>query len=199
MRRAASVKILLPPDIAMKGVVFNLLEAVVIRTHGEDAWDALLEEAALDGTYTSLGSYPDDHMYKLVGAAAKALNMSPGEVLRWFGRQSMPILAERYPVFFKAHTSTRPFVLSINEIIHPEVRKVYPGADVPVFDFRALDDGALLMGYQSARKLCSLAQGFVEGAADHYHEPVRFEHLHCMHRGDPKCVFHIYFGQAGTQ
>src|SRR5262249_32320754 len=130
----------------MKGVVFNLLEEVVIRAHGEDTWDALLENAGLEGSYTSLGSYPDDHMMKLVGAAAGALKMNPGEVLRWFGREAMPVLAERYPAFFRGHTSTRPFVLSVNDIIHPEVRKVYPGADVPVFDFRDLDDGALLMG-----------------------------------------------------
>jgi predicted hydrocarbon binding protein len=183
----------------MKGVVFNLLEEVVIRRHGEDTWDALLEEAGLNGSYTSLGSYPDEHMFKLVGAASKALKTDPGEVLRWFGREAMPVLAERYPAFFKAHTSTRPFILSVNDIIHPEVRKVYPGADVPVFDFRHLEDGALLMGYQSARKLCMLAQGFVEGAAAHYHEPVKFEHVHCMHKGDPKCVFRISFGPNGTR
>ena len=183
----------------MKGVVFNLLEEVVIRAHGEDTWDDLLESAGLGGSYTSLGSYPDEHMSKLVGAAAKALKIEPGDVLRWFGREAMPVLAERYPVFFKAHTSTRPFVLSVNDIIHPEVRKVYPGADVPVFDFRDLDDGALLMGYQSARKLCMLAQGFVEGAAAHYHEPLEFEHVNCMHKGDPKCVFRISFGQSGAR
>jgi Haem-NO-binding len=125
------------------------------------------------------------------------LNMDAREALRWFGRESMPVLAERYPAFFNAHTSTRPFVVSVNDIIHPEVRKIYPGADVPVFDFRNLDDGGLLMGYQSARKLCSLAQGFVEGAAAHYREPVRFEHVSCMHKGDPKCVFRISFGHNG--
>jgi Haem-NO-binding len=74
----------------MKGVVFNLLQEVVIRAHGADTWDALLEAAALEGSYTSLGSYPDDHMIKLVGAASKALKVEPGEVLRWFGREAMP-------------------------------------------------------------------------------------------------------------
>jgi Haem-NO-binding len=114
-------------------------------------------------------------------------------VLRWFGREAMPILAERYPAFFNAHASTRPFILSVNDIIHPEVRKVYPGADVPIFDFRDAPDGALLMGYQSARKLCALAQGFVEGAAAHYGEILNFEHLSCMYSGDPKCVFRVSF------
>jgi hypothetical protein len=182
----------------MKGVVFNLLEEVVIRSHGEDTWDALLDAAGLEGSYTSLGSYPDEHMQKLVAAAAKALARTPAEVLGWFGREAMPVLASRYPVFFDVHSSALPFILSINEIIHPEVRKVYPGADVPVFDFRHAADGTLLMGYQSARRLCMLAQGFIEGAAAHYGETVNFEHLNCMHKGDPKCLFRISFSGDGA-
>lgn len=177
----------------MKGVVFNLLEEVVIAEHGEDAWDDLLDAAGMGGSYTSLGSYADEDMYKLVGAAARHLGISPMEVLRWFGQKSMPLLAQRYPAFFQAQPSTRPFLISLNSIIHPEVRKIYPGADVPVFDFEDAPDGALLMGYHSARRLCALAQGFAEGAAEHYGEPMRFEHLKCMHHGDAKCLFKISF------
>lgn len=177
----------------MKGVVFNLLEEVVIRRHGEDTWDALLDAAGVSGAYTSLGNYPDEDLQKLVLAASKAQAISPAEVLRWFGQEAMPILADRYRAFFSAHTSTRSFVLSVNDIIHPEVRKVYPGADVPVFDFRDAPDGALLVGYKSARKLCALAQGFIEGAATYYGETVSFEHPECMHNGDPKCMFRVAF------
>src|SRR5713226_246431 len=152
----------------MKGLVFNLLEEVVVRQHGEDTWDSLLDAAGLGGSYTSLGSYPDQDMQKLVVAASDALATTPSEVLRWFGRMAIPVLEERYSHFFSQHTSTRPFILSVNNIIHPEVRKIYPGAEVPTFDFRDTPDGRLLIGYESARKLCALAQGFVEGAAAHY-------------------------------
>lgn len=180
----------------MKGIVFNLLEEVVTREHGAGTWDALLDAAELDGAYTSLGSYPDEDAGKLVAAASTALGIAPGEVLRWFGRNAMPILASRYPPFFTTHKTVRPFLLSLNSIIHPEVRKIYPGADVPVFDFDDAPDGALLMGYASARKLCALAQGFVEGAAGHFGESIVFEHVRCMHKGDPKCLFRIAFSDA---
>ncbi len=177
----------------MKGIVFNLLEEVVVWRHGEEAWDALLVRTDLAGAYTSLGSYADDDIYKLVGAAAKMLNMPAWDVLRWFGREAMPSLAARYPGYFNAHSTTRPFVLSVNHIIHPEVRKVYPGADVPTFGFRDEPDGSLLMTYRSARRLCALAQGFVEGAADHFDELVSVDHLQCMHQGDPSCLCRITF------
>jgi hypothetical protein len=41
----------------MKGVVFNLLEAVIRREYGEDTWEALLEAADADGAYSSLGNF----------------------------------------------------------------------------------------------------------------------------------------------
>lgn len=177
----------------MKGIVFNLLEEVVTQHHGAHTWDALLDAAGLDGAYSSLGSYPDQHVVKLVEHAAAMLELPASAVLRWFGRHAIPLLAVRYPAFFAAHDSTRPFLLSLNHIIHPEVRKVYPGADVPEFRFEDCDDGALRMSYFSQRRLCHLAHGFAEGAADHFAETLAFEHLRCMHLGDPHCVFELRF------
>jgi hypothetical protein len=128
-----------------------------------------------------------------VSAAATALNLPPAHILRWFGRQAIPILADRYSGFFTPHRSTRPFLLSLNSIIHPEVHKLYPGADCPVFQFRDAEDGTLMIGYHSPRRLCALAHGFIDGAADHYAETADLHHLSCMHEGDSECLLRISF------
>lgn len=175
----------------MKGIVFNVLEEVVTAHHGEATWDKLLDAAGSNGVYTSLASYPDEQMMNLVQAASDALGLPPGEVVRWFGRQAIPRFAERYPAFFTAYPSTRPFVLALNSVIHPEVRRIYTGAQCPHFGFRTDDDGALLIGYHSPRKLCAIAHGFIEGVADHYHEQVEVEHLKCMHQGDAHCLMRM--------
>lgn len=175
----------------MKGIVFNVLQEVVVANYGEAVWDDLLDAAGSNGVYTSLGSYPDDQMMRLVQAASDALAIPPAEVVRWFGRQAIPRFAERYPVFFTAYASTRPFVLALNTIIHPEVRRLYTGAQCPEFDFRDAEDGALLIGYDSPRRLCALAHGFIEGVADHYHEQAEVDHLACMHRGDERCLMRM--------
>lgn len=180
----------------MKGIVFNVLEQVVVANYGESVWDDLLDAAGSDGVYTSLGSYPDEQMTNLVQAAANALGMPAADVVRWFGRQAMPRFAERYPEFFVAYQSTRPFVLALNTIIHPEVRKLYTGAMCPHFDFRDGDHGALMIGYHSPRKLCALAHGFIEGAADYYHEHAEVEHLQCMIRGDERCLMRMSVRRA---
>lgn len=175
----------------MKGVVFNLLEQVVVREYGENVWEDLLDATGLSGTYTSLGSYPDQEMLSLVGAASTALKLQPNEVLRWFGRRAMPLLAGHYPAFFTPHQDTLSFVMSVNAIIHPEVRKLYAGAGCPHFHFEKDANGGLLMGYNSERRLCALAHGFIEGAGDHYAQTMTVEHPRCMHQGDESCQLRI--------
>lgn len=177
----------------MKGIIFNLLEDAVTQEHSEETWEDLLDAAGLDGAYTSLGSYPDDQLIALVNAAAAALGQSSAAILRWFGIRSIPLLAEKYPGFFDKHPTTRPFLLTINAIIHPEVRKLYPGAQVPDFHLDASSNEVLVMGYDSSRKLCALAEGFIEGAAMHYREVARIHHSICMHRGDPSCRLELSF------
>lgn len=171
----------------MKGIIFNLLEEAVTAHHGADLWDDILDQAGVTGAYTSLGSYPDDEMTALVKTAAMTLGSSPETVLRWFGRSAMPILATRYGVFFEQHATARSFIMSVNDIIHPEVRKLYSGAGCPHFHFQANESGWLVIGYRSPRQLCQLAHGFIEGASDHYGQSAELEHLACTRNGDALC------------
>jgi hypothetical protein len=177
----------------MKGIVFDLLERATIDAHGENAWDDLLEAADLDGSYTSLGSYPDAQFVRLVDAAAERFGMPQQEVIRWLGRTSIPHLADSYPGFFEPHRTTRDFVLTLNQIIHPEVRKLYPGALVPDFAMSTMPDGSLVMGYGSPRRMCAFAEGLIEGAAAHYGEHVTITQPRCMHRGDETCELDVVF------
>jgi hypothetical protein len=108
--------------------------------------------------------------------------------VRWFGRAAVPLLAEAHPQFFAPFSSTTPFLLTINDVIHAEVRKLYPDADVPEFEFGTASEGRLALAYQSPRRLCALAEGFIDGAADHFGEQVSIEQSACMLRGDERCV-----------
>ncbi len=180
----------------VKGIVFNLLGDLVRREFGDDVWDDLIDAAGANGAYTSLGSYPDAEMMRLVAAASTALDRPAADILRWFGRGAMPMLAQKYPGFFHRTGSTRRFLLTLNDIIHPEVRKLYPGADVPTFYFRPSTGDAIVMEYRSARTLCALAEGFVFGAADYFDEDVTISQSTCMHRGDECCTFELAFAAA---
>lgn len=176
----------------MKGIVFNVFEDVVTREHGEAAWDDLLDQAGVTGGYTAIGSYPDAELVSLLQGLPDAGSRTPSASLRAFGTAAMGRLTELYPAFFAPHRTTTPFLLTLNEIIHPAVRCLYPGADVPVFDFTLTpgtdpDGSRLVVGYRSARRLCHLAEGFIQGAAAHFGEVVAVRQATCMHDGAEQC------------
>lgn len=180
----------------MKGVIFNLLESVVTDAHGEQAWEALLDDAGLEGTYTAVGSYPDADLFALVAAGARRFETSEPELVRWFGRSAIPLLAERYPAFFEAHHSVRTFLPTLNDVIHAEVRKLYPEAEVPTFEFVAGSGDSVRMAYRSPRRLCALAEGFIEGAGDHFGEVVTVRQSECMLEGADRCLLVVAVGDG---
>jgi hypothetical protein len=180
----------------MKGIIFNLAEEVVVNEHGDGVWDAVLEGAGVSGSYTSLGSYPDADMMTIVASAARLLDTEQGAVLRHVAQGAIPLLAERYPHFFTPHRDAQSFLLTLNDMIHPEVRKLYPGADVPNFTYHVHGENAVTLAYESGRRLCALAEGFVAGAAAHYGQQVEIEQHACMLLGDPTCLLHCEFSSA---
>jgi hypothetical protein len=173
----------------MKGVVFNLLEQVVTDDLGADAWDDVLEAAGSDGAYTAVGTYEHDDFVRLIGATATKMDKTVDHVVRWFGRKAVPLLFDLYPAFFEPHTSTDAFLRTLNDVIHPEVRKLFPGAYAPEFEFAERTNGSIALGYISYRDMCSFAEGLIEGAADHYGQSVEVSQEECTRRGNDKCVF----------
>jgi hypothetical protein len=180
----------------LKGIVFNLLEQVVTDEYGAPAWDSVLSAAGLDGGYSAVGSYDDGELGRIVSAASTALETDPDVLVRWFGGRALPLLHTRYPQFFAAHTNARSFILTLNDVIHPEVRKLFPGADAPEFIFDTTDPRVLVLSYVSSRGLCSFAEGLIDGAAAQFGERADIEQRECTKRGDARCVFACTFGPA---
>lgn len=176
----------------MKGIIFNLVEDAVCAQHGEAVWDQLLTDAGLDGGYTSIGDYPDADLFALVGAASNALGVPPDDVVRSLGHAAALGLADLYPQFWQPHSRTSDFIVTLNEVIHPEVRKIHRNAEPPEFAFAPID-GGLRVEYRSQRGLCALADGMIGGAARHYGERATVEHDSCTHLGDAVCVMTCRF------
>ncbi|MBX7433099.1 heme NO-binding domain-containing protein [Mycobacterium sp. Y57] len=174
----------------MKGVLFNAVEEAVTREWGEEMWDDLLVSSGLEGAYTVLGNYPDAELVALADSAADRLNTSVDDVLRTLGRLTFKPLMTRYTSSVEVPTSLREFLPNVNDVIHPQVLKLYPGASVPRFALRENGDD-LELDYLSVRRMCTLAEGLVLGAADHYGENVVVDQPCCKHRGDSRCTIRI--------
>lgn len=180
----------------MKGVIFNVLEEVVSDECGAATWDSLIEAAGIEGAYTSLGSYPDADLFKLVKAASDALGVAPDDLMRWFGRRAVRRLADRAPEFGEGHESAKSFLMSVEQVIHVEVTKLYPDAHVPTFQYEDPGPGRLTMYYSSPRRLCALVAGMIEGAAEMFGETATIAHGPCQREGEQRCTFECAFKPA---
>lgn len=180
---------------SLRGIIFNLAEEIVRTHYGDDTWDDILQAAELEGAYSSLGIYADDELTRILTAAAERLDLPTDTVTRWLGRQALPLFAARFPEYFPIQSDTRSVILSLNKIIHPEVRKLSSASDLPTFDFDFEGD-TLIVKYRSPRKLCGFAMGLIEGTADHYGENLEMTEHECLRRGDSACRFFLRFDRT---
>ncbi len=175
----------------MKGVIFTYLADMVEEHFGLDAWDAILQHAGLDGLYVSSESYDDDQLFRLVQAAHEATGIPSNDLIRTFGKYSFAKFQQSHPDFCKPQYTLKEFLLSVDKVIHVEVKKLHPDAMLPSFEYEDEADNELTMIYSSPRKLCMLAEGLITGAAQFYKTEYVLKHDKCMHNGDKHCKLHL--------
>ena len=175
----------------MKGVIFNLVEDVVRREHGDGFWDDVIDDSGVSGAYTSLGTYSDSELETLAVTVGERIDAQPDAVVRHVGHEGIAMLAERYPEFFTPHVDARSFLLSLNTVVHPEVRRLFPGAMVPEFAHRFPSPDVVELVYAGQRGRCDLAEGLIAGAGDYYDERLEVTQPRCMRRGDDVCVLRV--------
>ena len=159
----------------MQGVVFNIIEEVVLTLHGEEMWDEIIDASGVDGVYSSTGNYDDAEVFAIVGAASEALSVPVEDLLLLVGRHAFDGLIRRYPQMIGSEDNTVDFLQRVEDFIHPEVKKLYPNAVLPKFDFEDLPDGRTRMIYTSPRDLHFLAEGMIMGAGEHFGEEIVIE------------------------
>jgi hypothetical protein len=171
----------------MKGIVFNVLEEMVIEQCGMLAWNEILETQKVEGIYTAGESYPDEELFGLVGCISAKTDIPVEILVGAFGERLFKGLAERNPMFIEAEDTLKGFLKSVHDVIHIEVRKLYENPNLPDFEYEEGADNTLLMRYRSPRKLCILAEGLIRGASYHYNTTIEIEHPVCMHKGSDHC------------
>lgn len=67
------------------------------------------------------------------------------------------------------------FLSGIEDIIHAEVLKLYPDAELPRFIVEHHDAQRLVLLYQSPRHFEDLAEGLMHGCVAHFGEPIHIE------------------------
>ena len=180
----------------MKGIIFNQLENMVTETLGLEAWDTLLNETALstkDGLFVGPNTYPDEDLFALVATASRVTGTPAADLVRTFGRYLFPRLVASHPMFIKPDMTAKSFLLSVDRVIHVEVRKLDANAGLPTISYENPAPNQLIMLYRSPRALCALAEGLIEGVGAHFDEPIETRQLECTHLGAPLCRIECTF------
>lgn len=158
----------------MKGVVFTELLEMVEKVFGEEVADRIIDESDLPsgGSYTSIGTYDHHEILALVTKLSEITGHAIPDLVHAFGKHLFGRFKDGYPVFFEGVDTAFQFLRNIENYIHVEVRKLYPDAELPTFEYGAPSSDVLVMTYRSTRPFGALATGLVEGCIEHYGEKI---------------------------
>lgn len=169
-RLMMSRRLLRQVGVSMKGVVFTEFLEMVEGRYSVDMVDDILDDANLTsgGTYTAVGTYDHREMVSLVLALSKRTDVPAPDLLRAFGEHLFGRFVANYPGFFAKTSDAFTFLAGLDEIIHAEVRKLYPDAELPRFDVESRDEHRLVLLYTSTRHFEDLAEGLLRGCVAHF-------------------------------
>jgi len=158
----------------MKGIVFIQFTNMVNEVWGEDMVEDLIEQANLEseGVYTGVGTYCFREMVSLINVLSKISGTPPTDLQKTFGVYLFKQLALKYPLFLEGKKDLFSFLAAIENTIHVEVKKLYPEAELPSFEYAHPADNVLEMTYRSQRPFADLAEGLLRGAIVHFGEGV---------------------------
>jgi hypothetical protein len=180
----------------MKGVVFNLLEAFIAEGWGQETFEEIFSSCPLHdpGPHIGPGTYADADFMSIVGATVKRLGVPMPDAVRAFGKFCFPKLAAKATLFTEGHTHPKTFLLTVQNVIHVEVRKLMKGTVLPDFQYEDTGPDRLRMIYTSKRQLCWFAEGLIDGAGDYFGVQAHQHQSECTHEGGERCVFELRFG-----
>ena len=158
----------------IKGVVFTEFLELVEEKFSPDMVDTIIDASDLpsQGAYTSLGTYDHNEMVQLVTHLSKETNIPVPDLIRTFGEYLFTRFSDQYPQFFEGISHAFEFLKNLEGYIHVEVRKLYPDAELPKFEYEAPEPNCLVMIYSSNRPFGDLAEGLIRGCIKHFVKPI---------------------------
>lgn len=177
----------------MKGAIFIALNDMIEQQHGIQVWKALVQTVnpPSQGIYTATEDYHEREMADLIIATSRQINVPINDVQRTFGAFLFNELNRKHPVFTQMNNTFFRFLMSINEDAHKEINKLYDEPSLSHIECKQKTHDTLQMLYRSPRKMCYLAEGLIQGAANHYQQDIQIAHKTCMHFGADHCLLDI--------
>lgn len=182
----------------MKGVILVVWEKYLNDRFGSHFIDAYRNQIgeAKDQLPITGRTYPDELLVKGLRAANQLTSQSEDRLMFEYGHYFMLNgLVEYLCGYLLAQAWNGADLLLLMRGAHAQMRRTPDGVEPPLFEYEVLskDHSHMLLTYESKRKLCSLLDGCIHGAAERFGEKARTRELSCMKKGAPTCRFEVQF------
>ncbi len=154
----------------MKGIVFTEFLELVEDKFGLEVVEEIIEKSTLPsgGIYTAVGTYDFAEMLSLVKNLSEYTSISIDDLLYVYAEHFFDVLTSNYSGLIEKYKDPIELLSSIENHIHVEVRKIYPDAELPVFEILEKTDRLLVMIYKSSRAMYSFGLGLMYKTFEHY-------------------------------
>jgi hypothetical protein len=175
----------------MKGIVFTEFLEMVESHFSPELADRIIRAAHLPsgGAYTAVGTYDHAEMWSLVVELSKARDMPMPDLLKAFGEHLLGRFVVGHGALFQGHAGSFDFLETLDRVIHREVRKLYPDAELPQFEVAERTPQRMVLVYQSPRHFADLAEGLIRGCARHYRETLQIDREALPYAGGSRVRF----------
>ncbi|MFN4152054.1 MAG: heme NO-binding domain-containing protein, partial [Candidatus Sericytochromatia bacterium] len=144
------------------------------NTFSYEIADNIIKKEELDsqGIYTSIGTYDIKEMKLLVRNLSLETKISENDLYYKFGEYLFDRFRKLYPHFFEMSNNSFDFLKKIENIIHIEVKKLYPDSELPKFEFKDISENEMIMSYISERNIPYLAKGLISKTFNFFNENI---------------------------
>ena len=162
----------------MKGVVFTEFLEFIEEKFGFDISDDMIEKSqtSTGGVFTQAGNYPFNDMVNLVKTLSDITQIPFNQLVEAYGEHLFKRLINIYLKPVSIYTNTFDFVSNLENVVHPEVKKLYSDTDLPTFLDPIINENILSIIYISNKPLMDFAKGLIQGCALYYNETIKVEY-----------------------
>ena len=180
----------------MRGIVVVGLEDYICSEYGLSQWHKAIDACLDKDNQLILAAeyYDDETVIEIITFLSEQLDIPITDFITVFGKHLFKTLQGFYSFLLDDIDSFNILLMSLDQVIHSNVKKVHPDAQVPKFTIDSHTEGWTVK-YESERKLCYLAIGLFHGAAEYFGIKINLEHLKCMHNDSDHCLFEINLRQ----
>jgi hypothetical protein len=188
----------------MHGLIFVTWEKFLAERFGSNLLSAYRSAIGETTPTAPLASrvYDDATLLAGVGAACQLTGLPAETLLRAYGRYFMLNgLTSHLCAYLLTQVHSGMELLLTMRQAHQQMRRTPDGLTPPLFGYEELpgDPNGFVVIYESARQVCPVLWGCIEGAAERYGESVSIVERTCMKRGAAACRFEVHFFALGSR